>query len=308
MSAVAEVVAPIFALILLGYAGARTGRIAEPALAGMNDFVFWLATPALLFASVTGAANLSVARIAVAYFGAIIVLYVVALAIGRRLLALDLAGAAVFALNVTFGNTVMMGIPLIAAAFGPEGVANLIALVAFHSVVLLPVTTILLEVGQAEARSVLRTAKASARALVRNPVILGIAVALAWRLLGLPLPGVLRRFTELLGAAAPALALFCLGASLAGFRNPGGWRESLWAGGLKLFALPAMVALTAGPIGGLTGVPYAVAVITAALPTGANAFILARRYATLADRSATTVVWTTAVSILTIGGLLALLR
>ncbi len=308
MSAVAEVVAPIFALIMLGYGGARTGRLSNAALAGMNDYVFWLATPALLFASVTGAADLSVARIAVAYFAAIALLYVAALAIGMRILSLDLAGAAVFALNVTFGNTVMMGIPLVAAAFGPEGVANLIALVAFHSVVLLPVTTILLEIGQAESPSLFRTARASVRALVRNPVILGIVFALAWRLLDLPVPGVLRRFTELLGTSAPALALFCLGGSLAGFREPGGWRESLWAGSLKLFMLPALVALAAGPLAGLSGVPYAVAVIVAALPTGANAFVLARTYATLADRAATTVVWTTAVSILTIGGLLALLR
>lgn len=308
MSVVAEIVAPIFALIMLGYLAARTGRISGPALSGMNDFVFWLATPALLFMSVTGAETLAVARVSLAYFGAIAVLYVLSLAISMRLLKQDLAASAVFALNVTFGNTVMMGIPLIAAAFGPEGVANLIALVAFHSIVLLPLTTILLEIGRNEGGRIGQTIAVSVRALLRNPVILGIMVAMAWRILEVPVPGVLRRFTELLGTAAPAIALYCLGASIAGFRDPSGWRESLWAGMLKLFALPLLVALAAGPVAGLSGVPYAVAVITAALPTGANAFVLARRYATLADRSATTVVWTTAASILTIGGLLVLLR
>lgn len=308
MSTIAEIVAPIFALILLGYVSARTGRMSDAALGGLNDFVFWLATPALLFASVTGAATLWIAGIALAYFGAVVVLYIVALAISMRVLRQDLGASAVFALNVTFGNTVMMGVPLIAAAFGPEGVANLIALVAFHSIVQLPVTTILLEISRSEGSHIGRTIAASARALVRNPVILGIVVALIWRLLDIPVPGMLRRFTELLGAAMPAIALYCLGASLAGFRDPGGWRESLWAGMLKLFVLPVMVAIAAGPIFGLTGTPYTVAVVVAALPTGANAFILARRYSTLADRSATTVVWTTAVSIVTIGGLLAWLK
>lgn len=308
MSNVAEVVLPIFLLIMLGYGGARTGRISPAALSGMNDYVFWIATPALLFASVTEAENLSVARIAIAYFSAVLVLYGIALAIARRILGLDLSGGSVFALNVTFGNTVMMGIPLMDAAFGQEGVANLIALIAFHSIVLLPLTTILLEVGAAKAPGVLRTMRASGLAVARNPVILGIVVALAWRVLGLPVPPVLRRFVDLAGVSAPALALYCLGGSLAFFREPGAWRESLWAGSLKLFMLPALVALAAGPVAGLTGIPYAVAVVTAALPTGANAFVLARTYSTLADRAANTVVWTTVVSILTIGGLLVLLR
>ena len=52
----------------------------------------------------------------------------------------------------------------------------------------------------------------------------------------------------------------------------------------------------------------AVAVTMAALPTGANAFILARRYATGADRSGSAVVLTTSISVLTLSALIGHFR
>jgi predicted permease len=52
----------------------------------------------------------------------------------------------------------------------------------------------------------------------------------------------------------------------------------------------------------------AVTVLTAALPTGANAYLLAQRYRIEADRSGATVLVTTAVSVFTLSALLAWLR
>ena len=51
-----------------------------------------------------------------------------------------------------------------------------------------------------------------------------------------------------------------------------------------------------------------VAVVAAALPTGANAYLLAQRYRIEADRSGATVLVTTALSVLTLSALLAWFR
>ena len=48
--------------------------------------------------------------------------------------------------------------------------------------------------------------------------------------------------------------------------------------------------------------------LTAALPTGANAYLLAQRYRIEADRSGATVLVTTALSVLTLSALLAWFR
>jgi hypothetical protein len=71
--------------------------------------------------------------------------------------------------------------------------------------------------------------------------------------------------------------------------------------------LPLLV-FALGLLLGLSPIEMAVAVTMAALPTGANAFILARRYDTGADRSGSAVVVSTALSVLTISALIAHFR
>jgi hypothetical protein len=149
--------------------------------------------------------------------------------------------------------------------------------------------------------------RATLVALARNPIIVAMLLALAWRATGLAVPGALRRLLDLLGSGAPALALFCLGGSLAGFRLAGEVPQAALAGAIKLLVMPAMVATSCWLLG-IGGLAFAVAVTTAALPTGANAFMLARRYGTLAGRSASTVVLTTAAGVVTLSALLAILR
>ena len=68
--------------------------------------------------------------------------------------------------------------------------------------------------------------------------------------------------------------------------------------------MPALVAAIAHAAG-VQGVAFKVVVLASAMPTGANAFLLARRFATMAEASASTVVASTAVSIVTLATLLS---
>ena len=180
----------------------------------------------------------------------------------------------------------------------------LLAILALHSLVLLGVATVVAEIGLHARAPWRRVLRATMPGVLRNPIVMAVAVALAWRLLGLPLPGFVRRALELLGAAGPPVALFCLGGSLAALDPRAAWRETLAAGSLKLFAMPALVAVFAHAAG-VTGLAFKVVVLASAMPTGANAFMLARRFATMAEASASTVVASTAVSVVTLSFLLA---
>jgi hypothetical protein len=143
--------------------------------------------------------------------------------------------------------------------------------------------------------------------LIRNPVILTMVFAFLWRALALPLPEMFHGFFRLLGSAGPPLALFCLGASLPPFSGGGVLKETLLACALKLLLLPVLMG-GAGVLLGLSGTPFKVAVLIAGMPTGANAFLLARRTATLMEASASTVVAATALSLFTLSALLAWLQ
>jgi predicted permease len=306
MTALLEVVAPVFALIALGYAAAWRKILDEAAFKGLTLFVFGLAAPALLFSGGTrpheggGGAALALLSASVAFYFAL-------LPFARRLLHLSAAEAAVFALSCVFGNSVMMGVPIIVSAYGAAGVPPMLAILGLQTVIVLGMATMMIEIGLNAAAPWRRMVKATVMGMLRNPVVLSVFAALLWNLLGLPVPAVLRRTLDFLGGAAPPLALFCLGGGLAGIAAQAVWKETAAIVAAKLFVLPLLV-FVLGLLLGLAPIEMAVAVTMAALPTGANAFILARRYDTGADRSGSAVVVSTALSVLTISALIAHFR
>ncbi|MBC7800015.1 MAG: AEC family transporter [Gemmatimonadaceae bacterium] len=307
MGAVAGIVAPIFALILMG-AGARRFRLLDPAgLRGLHDLTFYLGIPALLFGAVVGTPALRILDVGLLYFAGCVLVFVAGVALARRTLGAGLAQASVLGLNCCYGNTVMMGVPMVAAAFGPDGVAILLPVIALHSILLLPMATMLIEADGHATRNPLRILWRTGPSLIRNPVIVAITLALLWRGVGIPVPDPLHRLLAMLGAAAPTLALFSLGASLPDFAAQGSLREAVLATVLKLLALPALVWAGAWAAG-TPPLATAVLVLTAGAPTGANAFFLARRTGTLAAASAGAVVLSTALSVMTLSAILALVR
>ena len=306
MSNVLSVVGPVFALIIFGLVTARTRLLDTAALRGMTDVVFYAGLPALLFLSIVQAPPLQVVTIAGSFLGTAVVLYFLALAIALLVLRHKLANSAVFALDSVFGNCAMLGIPVVAAAYGADGLAELLAILAFHSAVLLPLATAFLEMGNGHGRGFWGVLRATLPGVLRNPIVVAIIVAFFWRNLSVPMPTALARLLGMIGQAGAPLALFCLGATLP---KPRGWkdmREVVLSCVLKLAVMPATVAAVAWLVG-IHGVAFSAMVLTAAMPTGANAFMLARRFETMLEASATTVLVATGTSMITLTVLLTLL-
>lgn len=306
MTAVLGIVLPVFLLIGMGAASLRLRLLSAEAIRGMTDLVFYVAMPCLLFRSVVDAPPLRLADVAASFIGGAYILYFAGLLIARRLLGAGLARASVFGINCVFGNTVMLGIPIIDAAFGPAGVANLLAVVALHSAMLLPLATLVIEADGGAGRGAGAVLRAAGAGILRNPVVVAILLAFVWRLTGLGFAGPVVRFLALVGAAGPPLALFCLGASLPRPQGLRDLREIGCAAAIKLVVMPALVAVIARAMG-VRGLAFAVVVLAAGMPTGANAFLLARRFGTMMEASASTVVVSTALAVVTLSVLLALL-
>lgn len=307
MAEVAGIIAPVFVMVLLGAGARMRGLLDIGGLRGLNDLTFFLAIPALLFGSVVEAPELHVVGVPALYFAGCLAVFAAGVLLARRFLGAGLAQASVVGLNACYGNTVMLGIPIVSAAFGAEGLAIILPVIALHSLVLLPLATALIEADGVKGAGLRGVLRGTLPALLRNPIIVALLLAMAWRGLGVPVPTPLHRLLAMLGGAGPALALFTLGAGLPDFAAQGSLREAGIATLLKLVAQPLLV-WGLGTLAGLGPVPMAVAVVTAGTPTGANAFFLARRTGTLASASAGTVVLSTALSVLTLSAILAGLR
>ncbi|HWX50435.1 MAG TPA: AEC family transporter [Roseomonas sp.] len=305
MHTLLNVVAPIFALIGIGYVSARRRWISEEALRGMTDFVFHLAMPALLLRGAT-TPHPNGGATAFAFFSGCLTAYALALLLSRLVLRMRLAEGGTFALNAAFGNTAMIGVPLVLAAYGPTGLSQLLAIIGLHSLILLPLGTVVAEIGHSAHAPLAGILKATVLSVLRNPIVMAVLLGLVISRSGLELPSLVGRFLDMTGMAGPPLALFCLGASLIAFDARRDWHSALLCTALKLLLMPALVWLM-GWVIGLPPLPLAVAVVAAGMPTGANAFFLARRYAAGADRSGATVLLSTVLSLVTLAVLLAVL-
>ena len=128
--------------------------------------------------------------------------------------------------------------------------------------------------------------------------------ALIGGLLSLPVPAIADRFIDLLADAAAPCALFTLGAACNDYKISGDLKESAAIVFIKLVIHPIVVWAMAVYVFELSPVFTAVATITAALPVGSNVYILAQKYEIYVARSASSVLISTAISVVSVAVLM----
>jgi malonate transporter and related proteins len=302
--------APVIFLIALGYGVGRLGWIRPAAVKDLSNLVFLVLTPALLFRTMSKVhvQQLDFRPVA-AYFIGVIVIFAATLAVcgfNRR--------AAVLALAATFGNTVMIGTPLVSLAWGERGLVTVFTLYTIHSTLLLTTATLVLELavireetrtaGTAPRHPLVTVARALRNSLL-HPVPLPIIAALLFAQTGLPIPDVVDRPLQLLANAFSPLALMLVGLTLSASAFGAHWRGALALSAVKNLLHPVLVVL-AGWMLGLSGVPLAVMVVVASLPIGANVFLFSQRYRVAEELVTASVGLSTLLSIGTVALTLAL--
>ena len=311
MVALFEIVLPVFALVAVGYGVARTPVITLEGMRGIAEFVYWVAIPALLFrtmASTPPPASSDIATLST-YFLSCFLIFALTMILMRLVFGVRTAEGAVLGMGASFGNSVMLGIPIVQRAYGAEGLAALLLIISVHAALLFTLATLMLEIarGKSGGGNLSAALKAAGRSAIRNPMILAILAGLLASIFGIALPGPIDRAAELLSAAGIPCALFALGASLIAIRPGRDLVVPLTVTAIKLFLLPAVVYGAGRWIFDLSPLALAVSVICAALPTGNNAFIFAQRHQIGVERSASVVLISTALSVVSLAVLLGLL-
>lgn len=304
-STLVSVILPVFGLIAIGRLIIRFGVVDKGDTKGLTSLIFWILLPSLLFLSIIG--NRTSLRFDVIglYFAVALPIFALSVLGGIAGLRMTIAQAAVFGLNAAFGNTVLLGIPIVGAIWGAAGLAVLLSIIAAHSLLLLPAATVLVELDRGEHhQNLVHTVRDTVVGSLKNPIISSILAATAWNWTGIPVPEAPRRILELLAQAAPTLALISLGASLPVLRRENVGPPVLAAVAIKLAVMPLCMGLAVAA----AAIPQPasiIMVVTAALPTGANAFLLAHRSGAMMEVSAATVVVATMVSVATLTAIIS---
>jgi hypothetical protein len=302
MTPIVNVVLPVFALILAGYAAGRLRWLGEASSDALNRFVYYCALPALFFGSL---ARMDPARIfdpmfLAAYGGGMLAVYAAALALARVVFKNGPAEASLFAMGGIFANSGYMGIPLALVAFGPAGTLPAIVATVFMSITIVAIVTVLIETDPRRRTEGTRVARDAAFAVFRSPLVMPAFLGVLWSLTGWGLPKPVVTFTDLLGAAAGPCALFAIGLFLVGkpIRQDLGEVGAMVA--VKLLVHPFVTWVLAFHVFAVEPQWATVAVVMAALPSGANCFVVAQHYGVYVQRASSGILISTLASVVTV--------
>jgi predicted permease len=208
----------------------------------------------------------------------------------------------------SWGNVGYMGVPLCIAAFGEAGLPPAMLTVIVTAVVCMVFGVMLIELEVAAGHGPVRTFLRAAFNVARNPLPLSIALGIAASASGLAVPAPVERWIDLLGAAAAPCALFAIGLFLSDKSVKSGLAEAGLAALIKLLLQPLLAALVLPWFLDIRSVPGQVALMMAALPTAANAFVLAKQFDISVEQNSAAILLSTAFSVITVSALLVWLR
>ena len=258
---------PDFSLILLGILIRRWMTFGENFWAGLEKLVYFILFPALLINSLVKAKLDLLSAfplLATAY-----VAIVAGMLLGLLPRMFSKVPALTFAsmYQCAFRYNSYIGLAVVSMLFGQSGVAAL-GIIIGTAVPLVNVVAIgmLARHGQLGLW----------REVLRNPLIWATIIGLSLNLVGYVPPAPVLAFLGRLAEASIALGLLAVGAALQMGGAAGVKGLAAWLIVVKLLLLP-LVAAFVGPLLGLSGLYYQVAVLFAALPTASSAYILAVR-------------------------------
>ena len=300
---------PVFGLVLCGWTAGRMRLVGAESSDALNQFVYYFALPAMLFAAV---ARGSLEQIFNLPFLAGVVLATLACAAAGFALSAWASGGSpqehsLRALNASFSNTGYLGIPLVTVAYGPEAALPAAMATVATNVMLFATGLTLLELFDRKHSSHGKGIALALLGTARSPLIWPIALAIALVAANLTLPVPVMRFADLLAAAAGPGALFALGLFVSRQSMRAGMAAA-WPGVALKLGLHPLIA--AGVFYGLLVVDplwAKVAVVGASLPLGATAFVLAQRYKLLEVETSCSAVLSTALSVFTVSVVMSVL-
>ncbi len=315
----------VWVIILVGYATGRSKVLSEHGQPVLSRLAFFVASPALLFDTLSAAdvqsvlgPQLLVAGIS-AFAAAGLYLLLARFILPKR----DGSETVIGALSASMVNSANLGIPIAAYVLGDAALAAPVLI--FQLAIYTPIYVASLDsTTLAEARRRAAADRASGHDAGRspgpkrppnrwvafwrqvghiavNPMIIGSVLGLVFSATGWSLPEPIAEAISLIaGASIPAM-LVAFGMSLVGsrpFEKAAGRRPDVaLASTIKLLIHPLLAWVVAGPLFGMEGNELLIAVVLGSLPTAQNVFVSASRYETGMVASKDTILITTIVAI-----------
>ena len=292
---------PVFATMCVGFALHALHLIDDAFAEKLNNFVFRIALPVLLFQDLAEADIFAVwdGRYVLFCFLATLLSIALMSAVGRFLVR-DVPARGEFIQASYRSSAALLGAAYIENMYQTTGMAPLMIIGAvplynIAAVTILSVTSQENGGGKVDRALLVKTAKR----VVTNPIINGILVGLVWSVLRLPLPAIPAKVVSNIAQTASPLGLLAMGASIDFKKVRGVLGPSLAAVFCKLVGLCALFLPVAVGMGFRTQKLVAILVMLGS-PSTVTCFVMAKNMGHEGSLSSNAVMLSTVLSSFTL--------
>ena len=294
----AEIVAPVFLIIALGYLFKRASIITDKFVTFTSKFVFNVSLPALIFFNIVRIDISSTLN-----FNEIIFIYVITISayiiiwLVSNLFIKDGKNLGVFIQGSYRSNFAIVGFAIISSLYGIEALGKASLILAFILPLYNILAVIVLTVPRNKGKSI--NYKIILKEIIKNPLIISVIVGIPFSYFELPIHPIITKTGSYLSSIALPLALVGIGANL----NIKALKEaSVYAfasSSIKLIFLPLIGTFLAYEFG-FKGQDLGLLFILFACPTAIVSFIMADAMGSNSKLAGNIVLITTLGSIITI--------
>ncbi|MFJ6455739.1 AEC family transporter [Paenarthrobacter sp. NPDC091669] len=287
----------VWAIILVGMFVGRREILGANARSVLSSLTFFVASPALLFETLSKAKlhDVFAAPLLVTAVGAVLTGLLFFLIV-KFWLKRDMPEALMSSMSASLANSANLGIPI--AVFVLGDASYVAPLLIFQLAFFTPMYLMALDASTSTHRT---TPLRFLLMIVKNPMIVGSALGLLVAGTGFRVPTLILEPIHLIGGAAIPAMLMAFGMSLNGSKplqkEAGRRLDTLLASGFKLIVHPLIAYVFARFALGMEGHALFAVVVTSALPTAQNVFVAANRYQAGITVAKDTVLITTIVAV-----------
>jgi len=309
MLPILQIVLPVFLVIGTGYLAAYLTLFTAEQSGALMRFATQVAIPCLLFLAISRLdlqAEFRLTVLAPFFIGALISFALTAAGawfiFGHKpgfCIAIGFAGM--------FSNLVLIGLSIVELAFGVEALKPAFAIVALHAPFCYIIGITAMEISRADGVGFVATLKAVIKQVFSNAITMGLLLGIIANLLNFTPPEAVTTALELIARAALPVALFALGAVLVKYKISTSVGEISLISFNMLILHPVIAYVLGRYVFGLTDDLLKVVVLMAAMPPGMNAYAFADLYDRAKGIAASSVLVSTALSVISISLWLILL-
>ncbi len=298
MSALLDVIIPVFLIIGCGYCTVWTKLFSLDTIDGLMRFTQNFAIPVLLFDAIAKVDLVTVFDLDLFfsfYLGATIG-FLLGFFGSYYLFSRPLEDSVVIGFCCLFSNTVMLGLPITERAYGEDALRHNFAIVSIHAPFCYFLGITVMELVRSSEKNLKRNSIVILKAMFSNALVVGITLGFLVNISEIQLANSIQSSIDMITAVALPAALFGMGGVIYQYRPQGDIGPIIMVCAVSLIIHPTVVWFS-GLNFDLSKTQLRSAVITAAMAPGINTYVFASMYGRAKRVASTGVLVSTALSI-----------